>query len=297
MTLRHLQIFVDVADSGKMTSAAEKLYISQSSVSQAIADLEEEYQVKLFERLNKRLYITEAGKSLLRYSRSILSLYNDMNSYMHNRKPTLRIGSTFTIAASILSSLVRELNKVSPDSKNEVMVERTGRLEQMLLCGELDIAFVEGTIESGDIVTEPILTDELVLLCSPFHPFFKRDEIYLYELQNQPFIQRESSSNTRKLFESELKKNGVQVYNKWICNNMEAIKSAAVNGQGLAIMSARIVQLECKNGQLKIVHIKDVSIKRYFTLAYHKDKYISSDLATFIEICRKYAYETGEQMI
>ena len=289
MTLRHLQIFLDVADSGKMTSTAEKLYISQSSVSQAIADLEAEYNVKLFERLNKRLYITEQGKQLLTYARSIMSLYRDMDECMRNKKPTLRIGSTFTIASTDLSTLIRELSRALPSSKTSVVVERTPILEMQLLRNELDIAYVEGKIESDAIITERILEDELMLMVPPNHPFFQRDEASIQELQDQPFIQREETSQTRKLFEQHLHKYNVQVYNKWICNNMEAIKAAVLNGQGMAIMSARLLRSECEAGLLKPVRLRGISINRTFSMAYHKDKYISPDLATFIRICRSHS--------
>lgn len=289
MTIRHLQIFVDVADSGKMTSAAEKLYISQSSVSQAIADIESEYKIKLFERLNKRLYITAAGEELLRYARNILSLYIDMDDSMRGRKPTLRIGSTFTIAASILSDLIRQLDKSQPLVRTEVVVERTGNLETMLLRNELDMALVEGKIRSEDLIQTPLLDDELFLVCSPAHPFFQRDEIYLRELQDQPFVQREKGSRTRWLLEHHLQQHGVQVYNKWVCNNNEAIKSAVIGGHGMAVMSGRILMAECENGLVKLVRIKDVSLSRKFSMVYHKDKYISKDLSHLINICLQYS--------
>lgn len=285
MTLRHLEIFVDVVDSGKMTTTAEKLYISQSSVSQAIADIEAEYQVKLFERLNKRLYITEQGKELLKYARGILSLHKDMEDYMRNSKPTIRIGATFTIAATLLSPLIHKLNENLPGVKTAVEVERTNILEERLLRNQLDVAYVEGVLKSDDLIAETIQTDELLLVCPPSHPFYCRESVYMHELEGQPFVQREEGSQTRNLFERQLQKYNVQVETKWVCNNMEAIKSAAVGGQGLAIMSGRLVQSEVKAGQLKVLRIEDVSLERKFVLAYHKNKFISPELEAFKKCC------------
>ena len=82
MTIRHLRIFIEVAECGKMSAAAEKLFISQPTVSQAIKELEEHYGVLLFERLNKRLYITEKGKKLLSYARKVVKQFYDMEEMM-----------------------------------------------------------------------------------------------------------------------------------------------------------------------------------------------------------------------
>lgn len=288
MTLRHLQIFVDVVDNGKMVSAADKLYISQSSVSQAIADLESTYQVKLFERLNKRLYITEAGRDLLGYARSILTLYKDMDEHMNNMKPMIRIGSTFSVAASVMSEIIQKYNEKMPLVKTEVVVERTGNIENLLLKSEIDLAIVEGEIKSPDLILEPLVDDELFLICPPSHPFFAHDEIDLCELQGQPFVQREIGSYTRWLLEHQLSEHNIQVNNKWICNNSEAIKSAVISGQGLAVMSGRILLSECKNGQLKLIRIRDIQLSRQFTLVYHRNKYLSESLQTLMAICRQH---------
>ena len=78
MTIRHLRIFIEVADTGKMSSAASNLYISQPTVSQAIKELEEYYGMLLFERLSKKLYITEKGKKLLSYARNVVKQFDDM---------------------------------------------------------------------------------------------------------------------------------------------------------------------------------------------------------------------------
>ncbi len=112
MTIRHLKVFIEVAEKGKMSAAAEALFITQPSVSQAIRELEEHYTTLLFERLSKRLYITEAGKLLYGYAKQVVSQFDLMEDNMapDNLKEKLRIGATLTIGGSILSPLAKRLS-------------------------------------------------------------------------------------------------------------------------------------------------------------------------------------------
>lgn len=286
MTLRHLQILISVVDCGSMTSAAEKLFISQSSVSQAIAELESEYSTRLFERLNKRLYITDAGRELVNYARNIISLYRDMDEHMKRMKPTIRIGATFSVSASILSEIIRRYNVQFPSSRTEVTVKKTSELENMLLRNELDLAIVEGVINAPELTVSKIIDDDLYLICSPQHPFFYRSEIDIKELEGEPFVQRESGSNTRYLLEKQLIQHNVSVQNKWICNNAEAIKSAVLQGQGLAIMSGRTVKKEYESNDLNLITIRNVPLRRTFSLVYHSGKFLTDYLKAFISITK-----------
>ena len=98
MTIRHLRVFLEVARCGSMSQAAKNLYISQPTVSQAIAEIEAEYQVRLFSRLSKHLYITVSGEQLLEYAGRIIDLYNEMEQTMHSKQIVrLRLGASLTV--------------------------------------------------------------------------------------------------------------------------------------------------------------------------------------------------------
>lgn len=116
MTIRHLKIFLKVAETGNMSLAAKQLYLSQPTVSQAIRELEEHYDTQLFERLSKRLFITDAGKELLLYSRQVLhdfdKLEQGMVSATHHE--TLRIGASVTVGTCLLPFFLQDLKKEHP---------------------------------------------------------------------------------------------------------------------------------------------------------------------------------------
>ena len=113
MTLRHLEIFLAVAETGSMRKAAEQLYISQPTVSGAIREMEEEYDVLLFERLNQRLFITPEGRQLTIYARELLSLFHEMEYTLRHSSDhaILRIGATLTVGTCVLPEILRQLEE------------------------------------------------------------------------------------------------------------------------------------------------------------------------------------------
>ena len=145
MTIRHLRIFIAVAETGKMGLAAKQLYIAQPTVSQVISDMEKSYGVKLFERLSKKLYITPQGERLLSYARHIVSLFDEMERSMRNSSAQvlLRVGATITVGSCVLSPIIRRYEELFPLSQVQVFVDNTRLIEEMLLESQLDVALVE----------------------------------------------------------------------------------------------------------------------------------------------------------
>ena len=176
MTIRHLKIFLAVAESGKMSLAAEQLFITQPSVSQAIRELEEHYQTLLFERLSKKLYITEDGKKLYVTAKQLVTQFESLEESMQkeNRREKLRIGGTITLGSGILSRVVRDLRAEQPDLDIYSYMNNTLIIELKLLNMELDVGIVEGRVKSRDLVSIPLIDDMLVLACGQNHLFFGR---------------------------------------------------------------------------------------------------------------------------
>ncbi|MBU3144926.1 LysR family transcriptional regulator [Clostridium sp. CF012] len=289
MTIRHLTIFIEVADCGKMSLAAKNLYISQPSVSQAISQIENLYGIKLFERLSKKLYITEEGTQLLSYARHIVSLFDEMEENIKSTSNVLlKIGGTITVGACVMSAIINDFNLKYPNIQTQVFINNTSIIESKILNNELDIALVEGIIKSKDIICLPVIKDRLVLICNKTNPFANRTNVDLSELTNQPFILREKGSGTRELFESYMKNAGFVIQEKWVCNNSESIKQAVIAGHGLSVISERLVTDEISQGILQIVKINNVEFKRNFSVIYHKNKYLSQYLNKLLEILKSY---------
>ncbi|HBH3609104.1 TPA: LysR family transcriptional regulator [Clostridioides difficile] len=290
MTIRSLEIFVKVAECGKMSEVARNMYITQSSVSQAISEIEKEYGVKLFDRISKKLYLTEAGKKLLGYGRHLLAVNEEMNDCMKHcaKNIRIRVGATVTVGTCVISPIMLELYKVNPLIEPEVFVEDTRLIAKKLLNSELDIAIVEGKIKHPDIVTKSIINDNLVLICSHKHEFYKRDSIKVSELSNQPLIMRELGSGTRAQLEKQLKELKIPMNIRWSCYNSEAILRAVVDNFGIAVISELLIEGYLKKHLLWACDIEGINLHRTFDIAYHRSKFFTENISAFFDISVEY---------
>jgi DNA-binding transcriptional LysR family regulator len=292
MTIRHLKIFIEVADSGKMSTAAAKLFISQPTVSQAIRELEEHYGVLLFERLCKKLYITEKGKKLLSHARNVVKQFDDMEEMMFqdNYVEKIRIGATITVGNCILSEVVRGFKELNPHIEVYSYVNNTKDIEEKLLRSELDMGIVEGIVKSMDLISIPEVNDCLVLACSTTHPFAKKETIKLQELAEESFAMREQGSGTRELFERYMLDNGMTIKVAFEGNSSASIKKAVIENQCLAVISIRLVEEEIKKGQIHVIQNMECDWDRYFSVVYHKNKLITDEMKSLIEVVKNYKH-------
>ena len=287
MTIRNLEIFTKVAEMGSMSAAAKSLYITQPSVSLAIAEIEKEYNVQLFDRIGNRLCLTPTGQQLLVYTASIIQQYKTMELFLKDESHNagIRIGATATIGHYIIAPVIEQLKREISGLKCEVTVASTGIIEDRLLKSELDIGFVEGDITEQTLVVKPVMEDELAVICSNRHRFYGQQSIQLQELEGETFILREVGSGTRTKVESILRENHISYLPQWNCYSFEAIKEAIMHNLGITIMSPRVVRRELQSGDLWACTIEDVSFKRTFDLVCRQNKYFSGALERFVEIC------------
>ncbi|HHZ03366.1 MAG TPA: LysR family transcriptional regulator [Tissierellia bacterium] len=292
MTIRHLKIFIEVAQWGNMTAAASKLFISQPTVSQAIKELEEHYGILLFERLSKRLYITEAGKKLLFYAKEVVKEFNSLEENMKaiSKIEKIRIGATISVGDSILSDLIYQCMKENPKMEIYSSVGNTETIEKKLLNNELDIAIVEGKIKSQDLIVKPVLNDYLVLICSTKHPFAKKKITKIDELRDESFAMREKGSGTRELFEEYMLNNGIPIKIVFEGNTPQSIKQEVIHNNCLSVMSIGLVENEIKDSVIHVIKNEENTWNRYFSIVYHKDKLLTDAIKTLMNIIKDYQY-------
>ncbi|WP_350022219.1 LysR family transcriptional regulator [Turicibacter sanguinis] len=286
MSIRHLRIFIMVASLKNMSAAAEKLFITQPSISQAIKEIEHYYGVKLFERLSKKLYLTESGEYLLRYATHIVQSFDEMETMMKNKSDNiaLRIGASITVGSCLLNHILDDLEEENNKITTQIYVRNTKEIEKMLLDSELDVALVEGTVTSKDLISKPVYQDKLIMVVGKGHKFYNRDEISIEELQGEAIISREEGSGSKTIFDNILKSNQIEVDIKWSSTDTGAIKDAVLESRGLAVLSRLMVERELKKGTLHEVSLKEVSMFREIFVVYHKNKFMSKSLKCFLEI-------------
>lgn len=288
MTLRHMRIFVAVCEYSSITLAAQKLYLAQPAVSLAIRELEDNYGIQLFDRISRRLYITEAGKRFLSYATHMISLFDEMETEIKNWDSfgTLKIGTSITIGTYLISYYLKEFSKQFPDVEVSVVIDNSEKIEAKILSNELDFGLIEGIVHSPFIVSQEFKDDHLVFICSPNHPFAQRKTVSLDELETEAFLLRESGSGTREIVDSLFTSYGVSISPIWESISTRAIINGVAEEIGVSILPQLLVQRELEEGFICSVPIQDAELSRKFHVIYHKNKYLTKSAHSFISICK-----------
>ena len=290
MTIRHLKIFIAVAESGSMSATANKYYISQPTVSQTIRELEKHYGVALFDRLSKRLYITKDGEELLVYARQIVTSFNQMEAKMlkNSQIESLRVGGTMTVGTCLLSNALKDYAMMQPEIETYAYVGNTHQIEMKLLKSELDVGIIEGEPVSGDLLCEPLVSDSLVLVCNAEHRLATQQKIFVEDLTQQRFVMREEGSGTRELFERFLNLHQIEIDVRWEANCPEMIRQVVKDNDCLAVISERLVEQELKEGSMKAFQLETEEWNRTFKLVYHKDKVVTDAIYALKAVLQYY---------
>lgn len=293
MTIRHLKIFTTVADLGGMSKAAKELHITQPSISQAIAELEKYYGVKLFERLSQKIYLTKEGELMLSFSRHILDSFEQMEAAMNQavEKSSLRIGCSVSVGTCLIEEILDEAKERIPQCQISVIVTNSSEIEQLILTNEVDVGIVEGILKNEDLVITPVCEDELVLVCNMNHPLAKETMVTLDMLQGQDYASRESGSAERNQYEKLFEDAGLQLNRVFCSTNTEAIKNAVIHGRGIAVFSRRMVKQEVERGNMVVIPVRDITVKRNIDFVMHKNKYMSNELQMMQKILTELKFE------
>lgn len=290
MTLRHIRIFLTVCQEGfHVTRAAEALHMTQPAVSLAIRELEEYYGVRLFDRIGRRLQITEAGMRLRESGNHIVAMFDRMEKGLRNWDAfgVLRVGASLTIGSQLMPGYVRAFRESHPDTEVRVTVATSALLEQKLLDNALDFALMEGVVHVPSIVSEAYMEDHLAVVCPAGGRFRQGQVLTQAEFRSQPLLLREHGSGTRETFERAVGQAGFSVTPAWEAMSNRALLNAVASGLGLSVLSARIAAEEVARGRVVSVEVEGLDFRRQFHIIYHRDKFLTASALAFMDLCRR----------
>src|ERR671939_1774676 len=203
MDLRQLEIIRAIADTGSFTAAGEKLHVSQSAISRQILLLEDELGEPVFHRIGRRIRITPAGESLLQLSHRVFQDLQDTVSAISEKQEslggTMRLVGGMTVCLYVFPALLAEVRKIHPNLDLKVTVGSAERSIAMLRSGAGDLGLLTLPVQATDLVSVPVLEEELLLVTYPMHPFAKKKQVAPADLNKQAFILFETGSITRRL--------------------------------------------------------------------------------------------------
>ena len=291
MDTKHLQTFLTAARTLNFTQTAKILDYAQSSITAQIKSLEGELGTSLFERLGKRIYLTEAGIQLSQYAEKMIKLDSEMRHALtgeHKMKEVLTIGAQESQCTYRLPSVIHEFKQFHPQVKLVFKPVHTSEIAKNLLqTGILDLAFITDTRKViSTIHTETLLEENMVVVTSPKHELNKKDKLTLEQISQETILLTEKGCSYRTQFESKLQLEGFYPEQLIEFVSIEAIKQCVIAGLGISILPRMVVENELKSGLLIELNIP-LSMNQIFTeMAWHQDKYISTYLEDFIQIVR-----------
>lgn len=286
-----MKIFCSICENEyNTTKAADKLHMTQPAVSLALKELEQYYGISLFDRISKRLHITEAGKHFLQYAVHISSLFDEMETGLRNwdSHGIIRVGASITIGSQFLPNYVKVFSHLSPNTEVQVVVEPSELLEKKILSNELDFALIEGNVHEPSILSEPYMEDHLSVICSVNGKWKQGQHISMEEFKKQKFLLREPGSGTREFFEHVIEKAGFTVKPMWEAMSTTALVNAVINDFGISVLPHRMIISPLEQKRVITITVDGLDFRRNFYIIHHKNKYLTNSAKMFIDICRNY---------
>jgi DNA-binding transcriptional LysR family regulator len=277
MVYQQLNVFKVVAENSNITLAAKKLHMSQPSISLQIQSLENYYGAILFNRSNKGVYLTEAGKLLYQYAVKVLDLLQEAQERVAelgaNFRATITIEATFTVGEYLAPRIMGYLYHTRPELEIKLKIANTETTYQDVLEKNVQLGLIEGPVQPHrDLLVEKFWEDELVLVVPYFHNWANRQEITLAELREEKIIFREEGSGTRKVVENALAARGLLTEEMNVAmelGSIQAIKEVVAAGLGVSILSGLSVRRNSEAKLFRLLQIEGGPIVRPLSMVRH----------------------------
>ncbi|MDC9725180.1 MAG: LysR family transcriptional regulator [Gammaproteobacteria bacterium] len=284
ITIRQLKIFEAVAQHLSYTRAAEHLFLSQPAVSMQIKQLESEVGLSLFERMGKKLFLTEAGDELLIYARNITQQLVELNDVMDEIRGSERGRLTIAVATTAnyfaLKLLGEFYKRFSGTTINLDVTNRESLLEH-LNENTVDMVIMGLPPENIDVEATPFLDNPLVIIAPKGHALSGQKSIPLSVVQQETFIMREHGSGTRIAMERFFEQSGYSISSVMEMSSNEAINQAVEAGLGLGIVSQHTLELELALGRLEVLDVESFPIMRHWYLVHRHGKRLTTLMSAF----------------
>lgn len=291
--LEELKTFVAVVEYKNFTKAAEKINLSQPSVSMHIKHLESYFNVTLIRRSikHKKIFITEEGKLLYQRAKQLINFMNEVKVDLLNKKHVIsgniRIGASFTIGEYILPEFLKGFSGVYNNISFQVIIKNTAEIINMVKNLEIDIGLIEGIVPAAQFKYEYFCKDKMVLAVPYNHLLSKKKVVTVKDLQNNVWISRELGSGTKEYLDFFLSSNGINPKNIITFGSNYAVKEAVKMGMGFAIISSYVTKKPILDKEISLVNLKENYVRK-FSYILNRDSIIPKSVSVFIDELKKF---------
>lgn len=286
ITLRQLRVFSAVTRHLSFTRAAEELCLTQPAVSMQVKQLESQLDVHLFEHVGKKVFLTETGAEIYRYSRSILQQIDELQSVLNSMKGLDRGRLKISVASTanyFIPVLLASFCQRHPNITVGLDVTNRETLLNQLAENEVDLVVMGQPPNDVELGFEPFLENPLVIVAPPNHPLAHKKEIPLETLKQEIFLVREPGSGTRIAMERFFAEHGIQITTGMEVGSNEAIKQSVQASLGLGLLSRDTVEMELALDRLCILQVNEFPIMRHWYVVHRRGKRLSSIALAFKE--------------
>jgi DNA-binding transcriptional LysR family regulator len=266
MDLRQLEILRTIAETGSFTACGRKLHVSQSAISRQIQLLEEELGEPLFLRVGRQVRMTAAAESLVqlgaRVFQDVRETLGSITDHTSALRGALRISGGMTVCLYVLPPLFTHLHRVHPQLDVRLTVATTGQSVEAIRGGRVDAGLLTLPVEESDLVTVPVMHEELLLITNPGHPLARRRRITPADLEDQPFVLFEPGSATRHVIDHFFASENIEPTVVMDTENVEIIKAMVKTGLGMGIVPYQAIAREVRMHQLFCTRIEGHELVR-----------------------------------
>jgi DNA-binding transcriptional LysR family regulator len=287
MNLNQLRVFHSVAKLRSFSRAADALCLTQPGISKHIKLLETHYGVRLFDRLGKKVILTQAGEILFDKAEMMFDHLNEAKVQIDDMKSLtggkIDIGASVTIGVYVLPNLLGDFIRRYPSIEISLDISLSQEIEGKVLSNSLDLGFVGHPVRNERLSIRSFLTDELVVIVPPEHNWAKRKIIQPHQLADQPFLVSREGSGTRSTVEERLRSKGVTLNRIMEFGNTECVKKAVEAGLGISIISKHVIAREVSLNLIRSIPLTGIKTKRDFYIIYLKNKYLNNLVQAFLD--------------
>ncbi|MBD5542185.1 MAG: LysR family transcriptional regulator [Lachnospiraceae bacterium] len=291
MEIRNITTFMRVAELNSFSKAAEQLGYSQSAVTVQIRQLEQELNIRLFERIGKHIRLTEDGNQFLSRALDILNAVDAAKTISHKQESpsgTLRIGTAESLLISILPSIIMEFRKRCPHVEISIRTGGIGELFDMVKQNNVDLLFfLDKKINFPEWIKVFEHSESIVFVSSSKHPLTKCRNIPLETIFKEPFLLTEKSISYRYELEQMAAAANVEIHPFLETGNTEVITKLLLQNAGISYLPEYVVRDYIRANRLAILDVACPKLQMWSQLVYHKNKWVTPQMKSFIEIMEK----------
>jgi len=291
MHIETLKIFCDLADLRSFSKTADKHVVSQSAVSQQVAQLEMEHKCQLLNRRKRPLELTPAGELFYQAARDIVERYeqfkSELNVLSSSARGKINVGAIYSIGMHSLPEYLKKFMVKRPNINVHVEYFSAGKIYELVLAGELDMGLVAIPKKDKRLDVYEFEDEPLVLVCSPKHPLANESQVDIHKLQFERFISFEEGVPTRDWIDGIFQRYNIVVRPVMGFDNVETIKRAVEINSGVSILPRTAISQELAAGTVKAIEFANERFVRPTGIIIRKDRVLSPEARYLIDLLRK----------